>query len=168
MFGMPVVKQMRLCPPPSIIRIRFSSALPTSAKRMPIDPRTGFKSQITLVYDDEGAPTGAHKIVLSTQHAASASQADIRKLVTPVIADILPDGWMVGADDLLVNPTDNFVIGGPDGDAGLTGRKIIGHLWRGSTAWGRRFFWKGSHQGRQISGICSALSCQECCRSQAC
>ena len=83
------------------------------------------KSQITLVYDDEGRPTGAHKIVLSTQHAASASQADIRKLVTPVIADILPDGWMVGADDLLVNPTGNFVIGGPDGDAGLTGRKII-------------------------------------------
>ena len=83
------------------------------------------KSQITLVYDDEGRPTGAHKIVLSTQHAASASQADIRKLVTPVIADILPDGWMVGADDLLVNPTGNFVIGGPQGDCGLTGRKII-------------------------------------------
>ena len=67
----------------------------------------------------------AQKIVLSTQHDADASQSDIRKLVTPVIADILPDGWMVGEDDLLVNPTGNFVIGGPDGDAGLTGRKII-------------------------------------------
>ena len=94
------------------------------------------KSQITLVYDDEGRPTGAHKIVLSTQHAASASQADIRKLVTPVIADILPDGWMVGADDLLVNPTGNFVIGGPDGDAGLTGRKIIVDTYGGAAPHG--------------------------------
>ena len=94
------------------------------------------KSQITLVYDDEGRPTGAHKIVLSTQHAASASQADIRKLVTPVIADILPDGWMVGVDDLLVNPTGNFVIGGPDGDAGLTGRKIIVDTYGGAAPHG--------------------------------
>ena len=94
------------------------------------------KSQITLVYDDEGRPTAAHKIVLSTQHAASASQADIRKLVTPVIADILPDGWMVGADDLLVNPTGNFVIGGPDGDAGLTGRKIIVDTYGGAAPHG--------------------------------
>ena len=94
------------------------------------------KSQITLVYDDEGRPTGAHKIVLSTQHAASASQADIRKLVTPFIADILPDGWMVGADNLLVNPTGNFVIGGPDGDAGLTGRKIIVDTYGGAAPHG--------------------------------
>ena len=83
------------------------------------------KSQITLAYDDDGRPLDAHKIVLSTQHVEGASQDDIRRLVTPVIADILPDGWMVGAEDLLVNPTGNFVIGGPDGDAGLTGRKII-------------------------------------------
>ena len=94
------------------------------------------KSQITLVYDDDGHPTDAHKIVLSTQHAASASQADIRKLVTPAIADILPDGWMVGADDLLVNPTGNFVIGGPDGDAGLTGRKIIVDTYGGAAPHG--------------------------------
>ena len=83
------------------------------------------KSQISLIYDDAGRPTGAHKIVLSTQHDEAATQSDIRALVTPVIADVLPDGWMVGADDLLVNPTGQFVIGGPDGDAGLTGRKII-------------------------------------------
>ena len=94
------------------------------------------KSQITLAYDDDGRPTGAHKIVLSTQHDASASQDDIRRLVTPVIADILPDGWMVGADDLLVNPTGNFVIGGPDGDAGLTGRKIIVDTYGGAAPHG--------------------------------
>ncbi len=94
------------------------------------------KSQITLVYDDNGNPTGAHKIVLSTQHDAHASIDDIRALVTPVIADVMPDGWMVGADDLLVNPTGNFVIGGPDGDAGLTGRKIIVDTYGGAAPHG--------------------------------
>ena len=94
------------------------------------------KSQITLAYDDDGVPTGAHKIVLSTQHAEAASPADIRTLVTPLIADVLPEGWMVGSDDLLVNPTGNFVIGGPDGDAGLTGRKIIVDTYGGAAPHG--------------------------------
>lgn len=94
------------------------------------------KSQISLIYDDNGFPTGAHKIVLSTQHDEAATQSDIRALVTPVIADVLPDGWMVGADDLLVNPTGQFVIGGPDGDAGLTGRKIIVDTYGGAAPHG--------------------------------
>ena len=94
------------------------------------------KSQISLIYDDAGRPTGAHKIVLSTQHVEAATQSDIRALVTPVIADVLPDGWMVGADDLLVNPTGQFVIGGPDGDTGLTGRKIIVDTYGGAALHG--------------------------------
>ena len=94
------------------------------------------KSQISLIYDDEGRPIGAHKIVLSTQHDEAATQRDIRALVTPVIADVMPDGWMVGADDLLVNPTGQFVIGGPDGDAGLTGRKIIVDTYGGAAPHG--------------------------------
>ena len=94
------------------------------------------KSQISLIYDDAGLPTGAHKIVLSTQHDEAATQSDIRALVTPVIADVLPEGWMVGADDLLVNPTGQFVIGGPDGDAGLTGRKIIVDTYGGAAPHG--------------------------------
>ena len=94
------------------------------------------KSQITLLYDDEGRPQRAQKIVLSTQHDADASQSDIHRLVTPVIADILPDGWMVAEKDLLVNPTGNFVIGGPDGDAGLTGRKIIVDTYGGAAPHG--------------------------------
>ena len=94
------------------------------------------KSQISLVYDDQGQPTGVHKIVLSTQHDADASQLDIRSLVTPVIADVLPDGWMVDGEDLLLNPTGQFVIGGPDGDAGLTGRKIIVDTYGGAAPHG--------------------------------
>ena len=94
------------------------------------------KSQITLVYDDQGRPTSAHKVVLSTQHADGASINDIRTLVKPIIADVLPQGWMVGQEDLLVNPTGNFVIGGPDGDAGLTGRKIIVDTYGGAAPHG--------------------------------
>ena len=94
------------------------------------------KSQLTLIYNDDGSIAGVDKIVLSTQHAEQASQEDIRALVTPLIADILPDGWMVGADDLYVNPTGRFVIGGPDGDAGLTGRKIIVDTYGGAAPHG--------------------------------
>ena len=94
------------------------------------------KSQITLRYSDAGVIEGVDKIVLSTQHVASASTDDIRALITPVIADVLPDGWMVSADDLLVNPTGKFEIGGPDGDAGLTGRKIIVDTYGGAAPHG--------------------------------
>ena len=94
------------------------------------------KSQISLVYDDQGQPTRAHKIVLSTQHNVDATQSDIRNLVTPVIANVLPDGWMVEGEALLINPTGQFVIGGPDGDAGLTGRKIIVDTYGGAAPHG--------------------------------
>ncbi|XOJ57590.1 methionine adenosyltransferase [Candidatus Ponderosibacter sp. Uisw_141_02] len=94
------------------------------------------KSQISLFYDDAGRPTGVHKVVLSTQHSAEATQAEILALVTPVIANVLPDGWMVSGDDLLVNPTGQFVIGGPDGDTGLTGRKIIVDTYGGAAPHG--------------------------------
>ncbi len=94
------------------------------------------KSQISLVYNDQGRPTGVHKIVLSTQHNADVTQSDIRNLVSPVIANVLPDGWMVDDEDLLVNPTGQFVIGGPDGDAGLTGRKIIVDTYGGAAPHG--------------------------------
>ncbi|MDC0955436.1 methionine adenosyltransferase [Alphaproteobacteria bacterium] len=94
------------------------------------------KSQISLIYDDNGRPTGVHKVVLSTQHIKEATQADILALVTPVIANVLPDGWMVTGDDLLINPTGQFVIGGPDGDTGLTGRKIIVDTYGGAAPHG--------------------------------
>ena len=94
------------------------------------------KSQITLRYSDAGEIEGVDKIVLSTQHAVGASTDDIRALITPVIADILPAGWMVPAEDLLVNPTGKFEIGGPDGDAGLTGRKIIVDTYGGAAPHG--------------------------------
>ena len=94
------------------------------------------KSQVTLRYDDDGVILGVDKLVVSTQHASGSSVQDIRKLITPVVADILPAGWMVGEDDFLINPTGRFEIGGPDGDAGLTGRKIIVDTYGGAAPHG--------------------------------
>ena len=94
------------------------------------------KSQVTMRYDDDGTMLGIDKLVLSTQHAVGASIDDIRALVTPVIADLLPAGWMPAAADFLINPTGKFEIGGPDGDAGLTGRKIIVDTYGGAAPHG--------------------------------
>ena len=94
------------------------------------------KSQVTLRYDDNGDILGVDKLVVSSQHKPGVSVQDIRHLITPVIEDILPDGWMVGEDDFLINPTGRFEIGGPDGDAGLTGRKIIVDTYGGAAPHG--------------------------------
>lgn len=94
------------------------------------------KSQVTLRYGEDGRIEGLDKLVLSTQHKPGVSQNDIRAMVTPVIADILPSGWMPSADDFLINPTGTFEIGGPDGDAGLTGRKIIVDTYGGAASHG--------------------------------
>lgn len=93
------------------------------------------KSQFTLQYED-GKPVRASSIVLSTQHKDGLSQGEIRDIVIPYIERILPDGWMPPADELYINPTGRFVIGGPDGDAGLTGRKIIVDTYGGAAPHG--------------------------------
>lgn len=89
------------------------------------------KSQISLEYKD-GKPVRATSIVLSTQHAEGLSQDDVREMVRPHVLDVLPEGWMCPEDEFYVNPTGRFVIGGPVGDAGLTGRKIIVDTYGGS------------------------------------
>lgn len=94
------------------------------------------KSQITLRYNDDGRIAGIDKLVVSSQHKKGVSKADIRALITPVIEALLPPGWMVGEDDFLINPTGKFEIGGPDGDAGLTGRKIIVDTYGGAAPHG--------------------------------
>ncbi|MGB3456284.1 MAG: methionine adenosyltransferase [Litorimonas sp.] len=83
------------------------------------------KSQVTVQYHN-GRPVGANAIVLSTQHLdATLTSADIRERVQPYIEEVLPAGWIGDQTVWHINPTGKFVIGGPDGDAGLTGRKII-------------------------------------------
>ena len=93
------------------------------------------KSQITCVYEN-GKPVRAESVVVSTQHHADATQAEIRDLVREHVMNVLPEGWMCDEDKFYVNPTGNFVIGGPDGDAGLTGRKIIVDTYGGAAPHG--------------------------------
>jgi S-adenosylmethionine synthetase len=100
------------------------------------DLRPDAKSQISLRYAN-GKPVEVTSIVLSTQHAHEGqTSADIRAIVEPYIRQILPEGWITGGTQWWVNPTGTFVIGGPDGDAGLTGRKIIVDTYGGAAPHG--------------------------------
>ena len=82
------------------------------------------KSQVSVRYEN-GKPVGASAIVVSTQHADGLSSSDISDIVMPYIKEVMPEGWISKDTVFHINPTGKFVIGGPDGDAGLTGRKII-------------------------------------------
>ena len=93
------------------------------------------KSQVTLEFVD-GKPVRAARLVLSTQHDEKIEQEDVRALVRPYFIKALPEGWMCDEEFFYVNPTGRFVIGGPDGDAGLTGRKIIVDTYGGSAPHG--------------------------------
>lgn len=93
------------------------------------------KSQVTLRYVD-GKPVGATSVVVSTQHNEGFSQDDVRAAVLPYIAQALPEGWLPPEDEIYINPTGRFVIGGPDGDAGVTGRKIIVDTYGGAAPHG--------------------------------
>jgi S-adenosylmethionine synthetase len=93
------------------------------------------KSQVSLRYVD-GQPVAATAVVVSTQHAAELSVDDIRRIVRPHVTNVLPDGWMCDEAHFYVNPTGRFVIGGPDGDSGLTGRKIIVDTYGGAAPHG--------------------------------
>jgi S-adenosylmethionine synthetase len=106
-----------------------------SGKLKNIEPDS--KSQITIEYKD-GKPSSVKSVVISTQHSADVNQAQVRELVKPYIEKSIPKNLINGLDDkeIYVNPTGNFVIGGPDGDSGLTGRKIIVDTYGGAAPHG--------------------------------
>jgi S-adenosylmethionine synthetase len=93
------------------------------------------KSQVTLLYEN-GKPTKVTSIVLSTQHKEGLSPKDVDAVVRPHILKVFPDGLVDGSTEWHINPTGNFVIGGPDGDCGLTGRKIIVDTYGGASPHG--------------------------------
>lgn len=94
------------------------------------------KAQFSLEYKDN-KPVKTTSIVLSTQHTEDVSQAEIKEIVRPYVLSVLPDpSWMCDEENFFVNPTGRFVIGGPDGDTGLTGRKIVVDTYGGSAPHG--------------------------------
>jgi S-adenosylmethionine synthetase len=93
------------------------------------------KSQVTLYYEN-GKPVRTTSVVVSTQHGGDVSQERVREIVGGIVTSVLPKGWMCPKDEFYVNPTGRFVVGGPDGDAGLTGRKIIVDTYGGAAPHG--------------------------------
>ena len=94
------------------------------------------KSQVTVKYED-GKPVGVTQIVVSTQHLdPKLSSSDVKKIIEPYVREALPEGWITKDTVWHVNPTGKFVVGGPDGDAGLTGRKIIVDTYGGAAPHG--------------------------------
>ena len=106
-----------------------------SGKLKNIEPDS--KSQITIEYKD-GKPSSVKSVVISTQHSPDVNQAQVRDLVKPYIERSIPKELLTSLDEkeIYVNPTGNFVIGGPDGDSGLTGRKIIVDTYGGAAPHG--------------------------------
>ena len=137
MFGFATSETDALMPAP----IQYSHAILrrlAEVRKDGTEPTLGpdAKSQLSVEYRD-GVPVGVSSIVLSTQHLdASMSSADVRAVVEPYIREVLPEGWISADTAWHVNPTGKFVIGGPDGDAGLTGRKIIVDTYGGAAPHG--------------------------------
>jgi len=136
MFGYACLETAELMPAP----IQFShEILHSLAQARHEDINLGLgpdsKSQVTLLYQN-GKPIRATSVVVSTQHDAALSQDQVREIVRPHVLKVLPEGWMCSEDEFYVNPTGRFVIGGPDSDAGLTGRKIIVDTYGGAAPHG--------------------------------
>lgn len=137
MFGYATNETDALMPAP----IQYSHAILrrlAEVRKNGTEPRLGpdAKSQLSVRYEN-GKPVGVTSIVLSTQHLDEAmTSADVRAVVEPYILEVLPEGWVDAATEWHVNPTGKFVIGGPDGDAGLTGRKIIVDTYGGAAPHG--------------------------------
>jgi S-adenosylmethionine synthetase len=136
MFGYATNETEDLMPAPLYYSHKILRALADArhSGKLP-DLRPDAKSQFSLRYAN-GKPVGATSIVVSTQHRDGLSSKDVREMIRPFVKSCLPDGWMPPENEFYVNPTGRFVIGGPDGDTGLTGRKIIVDTYGGSAPHG--------------------------------
>ena len=136
MFGYACTETPSLMPAPIYYSHEILRSL-AEARHSGAEPGLGpdSKSQVSLRYQG-GMPVGATSVVVSTQHDEALDQEQVREIVRPQLVNVLPDGWMCPEDEFYVNPTGRFVIGGPDGDCGLTGRKIIVDTYGGAAPHG--------------------------------
>jgi S-adenosylmethionine synthetase len=136
MFGYACRETPELMPAPIYYAHTILQSL-SEARRGGKAPQLGpdAKSQVTLEYAN-GKPVRATSVVVSTQHSEQVDQDQVREIVRPFVVKTLPQGWMCPEDQFYVNPTGRFVVGGPDGDSGLTGRKIIVDTYGGAAPHG--------------------------------
>lgn len=136
MFGYACGETSDYMPAPIYLAHNILKSL-AEARHSGAEPKLGpdAKSQVTLEYRD-GKPCRATSVVVSTQHGEELDQDEIREIVRPHVVNVLPEGWMCDEQEFYVNPTGRFVIGGPDGDCGLTGRKIIVDTYGGAAPHG--------------------------------
>jgi S-adenosylmethionine synthetase len=136
MFGYASDETPSLMPAPLFYAHRILQELAALRRAQPeLGILPDAKSQVSLWYE-QGVPVRATSIVVSTQHVESLALGDLREIVRKVVTKVLPEGWMCPEEAFYVNPTGRFVIGGPDGDAGLTGRKIIVDTYGGAAPHG--------------------------------
>ncbi len=138
MFGYACTETEALMPAPiyySHLILRRISELRRAANSTVQGLLPDAKSQVTLKYVD-GKPVGATSVVVSIQHEEGMNAGQIKEMLNPIVKAALPAGWMPEQNEFYVNPTGNFVIGGPDGDCGLTGRKIIVDTYGGAAPHG--------------------------------
>ena len=136
MFGYACTETPELMPAPIFYAHAILRSL-SEARHARETPLLGpdSKSQVTLQYV-RGRPVRATKVVVSIQHSDRIEREEVREIVRPYVLDVLPPGWMCSEEHFLVNPTGRFVIGGPHGDAGVTGRKIIVDTYGGAAPHG--------------------------------
>jgi S-adenosylmethionine synthetase len=136
MFGYACSETDQLMPAPIYLAHNILKSL-AEARHSGAEPGLGpdAKSQVTLEYEDD-RPLRSTSVVVSTQHDAALDQDEVRAIVRPHVENVLPEGWMCDEAEFYVNPTGRFVIGGPDGDCGLTGRKIIVDTYGGAAPHG--------------------------------
>ena len=136
MFGYACTETKDLMPAPisySHKVLQLMSEARKSGKEKFLRPDS--KSQFSVIYE-KGKPKGISSIVVSTQHEESVDQEKVKEIVRPYVLLVIPKGWMCDEKNFYVNPTGRFVIGGPDGDTGLTGRKIIVDTYGGAAPHG--------------------------------
>ena len=136
MFGYACTETKELMPAPIIYSHKILKELAEARKNGDLKllgPDS--KSQISVVYENS-KPVGVSSIVISSQHDDSIDQKKVKEMVRPYVKKILPENWICPEDQFYVNPTGKFVIGGPDGDTGLTGRKIIVDTYGGAALHG--------------------------------
>jgi len=136
MFGYACSETDQLMPAPIYFAHSILKSL-AEARHSGAEPGLGpdAKSQVTLEYEDD-RPLRSTSVVVSTQHDGALDQDEVRAIVRPHVVNVLPDGWMCDEGEFYVNPTGRFVTGGPDGDCGLTGRKIIVDTYGGAAPHG--------------------------------